>query len=221
MKNLKILILIFSIIFIVLSSFAETVIELPKPRQKSNISLEESLKERRSVREFSEQALTLNEVSQLLWAAQGITEPAGGRTAPSAGALYPLKIYLVAGVVKDLSAGVYRYETFKHQLIKIKEGDRRIPLSEAAIGQPWLKKAAVNFVITAVYEITTRKYGERGIRYVHIETGHIAQNLLLQAVALGLGAVPVGAFYDNEVKKVLDLKENEQPLYIIPVGRKR
>ncbi|MEN2985135.1 MAG: SagB/ThcOx family dehydrogenase [Thermodesulfovibrionaceae bacterium] len=201
--------------------YAETVIDLPKPRQKSSVSLEETLTKRRSVREFSSETLTLQEISQLLWSAQGITEPAGGRTAPSAGALYPLKVYLVAGGVKNLASGVYRYDPFKHQIIKIKDGDLRGLLSEASLWQPWVRNAPVSFVITAVYEITTRKYGERGVRYVHIEVGHVAQNMLLQAVALDLGAVPVGAFYDSEVRKILGVGDKEQPLYIIPVGKKR
>lgn len=219
-KKLKILAFIISLL-LTSQLYAETAIDLPKPRQKSNISLEEALSKRRSIREFSREALTLQEVSQLLWSAQGITNSKNGRTAPSAGALYPIKIYLVVGSVKNLAVGVYRYEPFKHQIVKTKEGDLRESLSEASLWQPWVKNAAVNIVITAVYEITTRKYGERGIRYVHIEVGHVAQNVLLQAVALELGAVPVGAFYDSEVKKILGLKENEQPLYIIPIGKKR
>lgn len=220
LKRTKILSFIISVL-LTCHLYAETAIDLPKPRQKSNISLEEALTKRRSIREFSSEALTLKELSQLLWAAQGVTEPSGGRTAPSAGALYPLRVYLVVGSVKNLTAGVYRYEPMKHQIIKVRDGDLRESLSEAALGQPWVKNAAVNFVIIAVYETTTKKYGERGVRYVHMEAGHVAQNILLQTVALELGAVPVGAFYDSEVKKVLGLKENEQPLYIIPVGKRK
>lgn len=220
LKKVKILAFIISAL-LTCHLYAETVVELPKPIKKGNISLEETLSKRRSVREFSSEVLTLNEVSQLLWSAQGITGQNSGRTAPSAGALYPIKVYLVVGGVRNLNAGIYRYEPFKHQIIKIKDEDLRESLSEAALGQPWVKNAAVNLVITAIYEITTKKYGERGIRYVHIEAGHVAQNVLLQAVAIGLGAVPVGAFYDSEVKKVLGLKENEQPLYMISVGKKR
>jgi len=213
--------IIFLLIFICINLYGKDFIELPSPRYKGTITLEETLKERRSVREFSSHSLSLEEISQLLWAMQGITEPSGGRTAPSAGALYPLEIYLVVGNVKNLPAGVYKYEPFKHRLIKIKDGDKREKLSYAALGQPWVKTAAVDFVIAAVYERTTRKYGKRGIRYVHIEVGHVAQNLLLQATALGIGAVTVGAFYDSEVKKVVGLKNEEQPIYIIPVGKKK
>ncbi|MCS7215202.1 MAG: SagB/ThcOx family dehydrogenase [Thermodesulfovibrio sp.] len=209
------------ILFICFDLYAETLINLPKPRTKGNLSLEETLNKRRSLREYSSEALTLTEVSQLLWSSQGITDEKGRRTAPSAGALYPISVYLVAGNVKNISSGLYKYEPHNHQLIKIKEGDIRDFLSKASLGQPWVRNAPINLVITAVYEITTRKYGERGIRYVHIEVGHAAQNVLLQAVALDLGAVPVGAFNDEDVKKILNLKETEQPLYIIPVGRKK
>ena len=134
-------------------------------------------------------------------------------------ALYPLEIYLLCGNVKNIAAGVYKYNPFKHHILKIKEGDKREEISYASLGQPWVKNASVNFIIAAVYERTTRKYGEKGIRYVHIEVGHAAQNLLLQATALRIGAVPVGAFDENEVRKVIGLKNNEQPLYIISVGR--
>lgn len=200
---------------------ADTLIDLPKPRYSGQVSLEETLQKRRSVREFSKESITLKEVSQILWAAQGITDSNKKRTAPSAGALYPMKVYLLAGNVRELRAGIYLYEPGKHQLIKIIDGDFRDSLCNAALGQPWVKNASLNIVITAVYEITTRKYGDRGIRYVHIEAGHVGQNILLQAESLGLGAVPVGAFHDGEVKRILNLKENEQPLYIIPVGKKR
>lgn len=209
------------LLFFVFDIFAETIISLPKPKQKSHISLEETLSKRRSVREYSSEALTISEVSQLLWAAQGITDGRNGRTAPSAGALYPLFVYLVAGNVKNLGAGIYKYEPYKHQLLKIKDGDTRDSLAKASLGQPWVREAPVSMVITAIYEITTRKYGERGVRYVHIEVGHVAQNILLQATALDLGAVPVGAFNDPEIRKILNLKENENPLYIIPIGKRK
>lgn len=220
-SNKKVYLLVAVLLFISELLWAQTTVELPAAWYKSDISLEESLKKRRSVREFSKDSLSLSQISQLLWATQGITEAWGGRTAPSAGALYPLEIYLVAGNVKNLPAGVYKYEPFKHRLIKVSDGDKRGKLSYAALGQPWVKEAAVNFVIAAVYERTTKKYGERGKKYVHIEVGHAAQNLLLQATALQLGAVPVGAFFDSEVKKLVGLKEDEQPLYIIPVGKKK
>ena len=195
------------------------VINLPEPRYDSDVSIEQSLLNRRSIRSYTGEPLTLQEVSQLLWAAQGITDPRGFRTAPSAGALYPLELYLVVGDVDDLTSGVYRYEPDGHQLARIIDGDKRAELADAALAQPWVKEGAISIVFTAVYERTTIKYGERGIRYVQMEAGHAAQNLCLQATAMGLGVVTVGAFNDEEVTKLLNLPEDEQPLYIIPVGR--
>jgi len=197
-----------------------TTIKLPEPRYDSDVSLEQSLLQRRSIRSYTGQPLTLQEVSQLLWAAQGITDPRGFRTAPSAGALYPLEVYVLVGEVQNLPSGVYWYEPDGHQLVKTMDGDRRAELASAALGQGCVGEGAVAFVFTGVYERTTGKYGDRGIRYVHIEVGHAAQNLCLQATAMGLGAVTIGAFHDEQVTKLLDLPEKEQPLYIIPVGRK-
>ena len=195
-------------------------ISLPEPRYDSNISIEETLLKRRSVRDYSGEALTLQEVSQLLWAAQGITDPKGLRTAPSAGALYPLEVYVVVGSVENLAKGVYKYKPHQHELVKVLEGDQRESLAAAALGQPSVKQGAIDIVITAIYERTTKKYSDRGIRYVHMEAGHAAQNVYLQAVAMNLGMVVVGAFYDDQVKEALNLPENEKPLYIMPVGRK-
>jgi SagB-type dehydrogenase family enzyme len=196
------------------------VIKLPEPQYDSDVSLEQSLLERRSVRDYSGQPLTLQEISQLMWAAQGLTDPRGFRTAPSAGGLYPLELYIVVGDVEDLLPGVYRYQPDGHQLVKTADGDKRAELAQAALEQEWVEEGAVDFVFTAVYERTTGKYGQRGIRYVHMEAGHAAQNLCLQATALGLGAVTIGAFYDKEVSQLLNLPADEEPLYVIPVGRK-
>ncbi|MCS7281202.1 MAG: SagB/ThcOx family dehydrogenase [Desulfobacterota bacterium] len=195
-------------------------IALPEPAKKGSMSLEESIFLRRSVREFSDTALTINELSQLLWASQG-TVKSGRRSVPSAGALYPLEIYAVCGNVKGIEPGIYKYDVKRHGLVRILSGDRRAALASSALGQYWVKNAPVSIVVSAVYERTTRKYGERGIRYVHMEVGHVGQNVLLQAVALNLGAVPVGAFYDEDVKRVLNLPKDEHPLYIIPVGKER
>ena len=197
-----------------------SALTLPEPRLKSEVSVEETLLKRRSVREYAELPLTLEEVSQLLWAAQGITTEWGGRTAPSAGALYPLEVYMVAGNVKKLAPGVYKYKPERHELVKVKDGDVRIELAKAALGQTWVREGAIDIVIAAVYERTTKKYGDRGVRYVHLEVGHAAQNIYLQAAALNLGMVTVGAFYDDRVKDVLNMAGNEVPLYVIPVGRK-
>jgi SagB-type dehydrogenase family enzyme len=198
-----------------------TVIELPEPQYDSDVSIEQSLLGRRSIRSYTGDLLTLPEVAQLLWAAQGVTDPTGFRTAPSAGALYPLELYVVAGDVRDLSPGVYRYEPLEHGLVRTMEGDKRVELADAALGQDFVGEGAIIIVFTAVYERTTGKYGDRGIRYVHMEVGHAAQNLCLQAAAMDLGVVTVGAFYDEEVGQLLDLPGDEQPLYVIPVGRKQ
>jgi len=196
------------------------VIGLPEPRLDSDVSVEEALLKRRSTREYADEPLTIQEVSQLLWAAQGITDPRGFRTAPSAGALYPLEIYIVVGYVEGLTAGVYKYDPHEHELRKVLDGDKRIELAEAALGQSSVKEGGIDLLITAVYERTTRKYGDRGVRYVHMEAGHAAQNVCVQAVAMDLGLVTVGAFRDEEVKEILNLPEIEQPLYIIPMGKK-
>jgi len=195
------------------------MLSLPLPRQDSDFSIEHALRERRSVREFGKSALTPEEVSQLLWAAQGITSRDGLRTAPSAGALYPLELYLVVGMVRGLDPGVYRYAPAGHKLMKIIAGDQRHKLASAAHVQDCVADAAAVLVFTAVERRTTRKYGSRGVRYVHIETGHASQNVFLQATALDLGTVVVGAFEDDAVGKVLQLPEGEVPLYLMPLGR--
>ena len=197
----------------------EAVIKLPEPRYEGEISVEEALLKRRSVRDYTGASLTLQEVSQLLWSAQGITHPRGFRTAPSAGALYPLEVYVVVGEVQNLAQAVYHYKPDEHELVKVMDGDKRAELATAALGQSWVEEGVINIVLTAVYGRTTQKYGDRGIRYVHMEAGHAAQNLCLQAAALELGLVTVGAFHDDQVSEILGLTEDETPLYIIPVGR--
>ena len=198
----------------------ETAISLPEPRHDSDVSIEQSLLKRRSTRSYTGESITLQEVSQLLWAAQGITDSRGFRTAPSAGALYPLEVYVVAGDVENLASGVYKYEPRDHELSLIIDGDKRSELADAALAQSWVEEGALAMVFTAAYGRTTVKYGERGVRYVHMEVGHAAQNLCLQATAMGLGLVTVGAFHDEQVSELLNLPEDEKPLYIIPVGRK-
>jgi SagB-type dehydrogenase family enzyme len=171
------------------------------------------------VRRFSKAPLDLATVGQLLWSAQGITHPHGLRTAPSAGALYPLELYIVAGAVEGLPPAVYRYIPKQHRLIETALTDRRRALAEAAFHQSWLSEAPLVVVFTAIYSRTTRKYGSRGKQYVHMEVGHAAQNLYLQAGAQALGTVVVGAFDDDEVSKLLDLPDNTEPLLLMPVGR--
>jgi SagB-type dehydrogenase family enzyme len=194
-------------------------INLPPPHTDGAVALEQVLLQRRSRRELSSASLTLQEVSQLLWAAQGVTDSKGYRTAPSAGALYPLELFLVTGQVEGLEAGIYRYQPTKHRLLLEKRGDLRKPLASAALSQESIRDNAAVLVFTAVYSRTTGKYGQRGIRYVHIEVGHAAQNLYLQATVLGIGTVMVGAFHDLEVQKALGLREDEQPLALMPLGR--
>lgn len=194
------------------------VIKLPAPVHDSNMSVEKALAGRRSVRQFKDMPLDIAEVSQLLWAAQGITDSKGFRTTPSAGALYPLEVYVAAGSVKGLSPGVYKYKPAGHGLIMVKEGDARASLKDAALGQSVVKDGAIVIILAGVYERTTAKY-PGGEMYVHMEAGHSAQNVYLQAHALGLGAVAVGAFNDDAVEKAVMMSENERPLYMMPIGR--
>ena len=194
------------------------MIDLPKPLYKSKISVEESLKSRRSIRAYRNEPLTITEISQLLWATQGITVGTQKRTAPSAGATYPLEIYVVVGDVKHLEHGLYHYNPRNHTIIKEKEGDLRGDLVDAAMGADMIRKAPISLIVAAIYSRTTDRYGERGIRYVYMEVGHVGQNIHLQAETLGLGTVIIGAFYDNKVKEILGIRE--EPLYIVLVGRK-
>ncbi|HHO47618.1 MAG TPA: SagB/ThcOx family dehydrogenase [Desulfobacteraceae bacterium] len=193
-------------------------IVLPEPQRDGPLSLEQCLARRRSIRHFSRKPIALRQVSQLLWAAQGVTSPSGYRTAPSAGALYPLEMYAVAGMVEDLAAGVYHYRPRDQALVLVHQGDVRPVLAESALGQSAVNYGAVTLAIAAVFERTTGKYDRRGVQYVHLDAGHAAQNICLQATALGLGTVPIGAFHDDRVAKALHLPANEAPLYLLPVG---
>ena len=173
------------------------------------------------MRDFRADSLTITAVGRLLWAAQGVTHPEGLRTAPSAGALYPLEIYLAAGAVEQLEAGLYRYLPGKHALEKIKNADLRKDLCNASLQQSWIAKAPAVVVITAVYQRVTKKYGERGVRYAQIEAGAAAQNIYLEATALGLGTTYVGAFDDDRVGDLLQVPAGEFPLAVMPVGKPR
>ena len=190
-------------------------IKLPKPKEKGLTSIEEALNGRRSVRDYKKGPLSLEQVSQLLWA--GLGRNLYRRTAPSAGATYPLEIYLVSGEVEGLTPGIYHYSFSGHSLEVTKEQDVRNRLSRAALGQEMIEEAPISIVIAADYSRTTGHYGQRGNRYVHMEVGHVGQNVSLQAIALGLGTVMIGAFEDKQVQEVLGIKE--EPLYIIPVGK--
>jgi len=199
---------------------SKNTLELPKPTITGEISLEQLLVQRRSIREYPDAALSLAEVGQLLWAAQGFTHAEGLRTAPSAGALYPLELYVVAGRVEDLVQGVYHYAPGRHQLVKTGDEDVREALARAALSQSCVSEAPAVIVFTADTARTTKKYGDRGRRYVEMEVGYASENVFLQAEALGLATVPVGAFEDEKVAGVLRIPGELQVLLMMPVGRK-
>jgi len=194
-------------------------IPLPAPKMSGTVSVEEAVANRRSVREYATTPLEISEISQLLWAAQGLTDPSGLRTAPSAGALYPLEMYIACGNVTGLSAGVYHYLPQSHALDRVIGRDVREDLYESALRQPSVRDAAAVIIIAADYNRTTRKYGERGIRYVYMEAGHASENIYLQAYTLGIGTVSIGAFDDSGVTSVLRLPKNQTPLYLMPIGK--
>jgi SagB-type dehydrogenase domain len=188
------------------------VIALPSPRTTGGAGLDDVLASRRSIRDFSDRRLTSEEVSQLLWAAQGITAEWGGRTAPSAGALYPIEIYVAT------PDGLLHYLPEGHRVERLGDIDVRASLASSAGDQGALVDAPVVIVISSVIGRTEAKYGGRAERYVYLEAGHICQNILLEATALGLGAVPIGAFSDGEVRDVLGLPPDHTPVYLVPVG---
>jgi SagB-type dehydrogenase family enzyme len=192
-------------------------ITLPPPRHHSEVCLEETLLRLKSLRRYSSRPLTLPQLSQLLWAAQGIKNDAGKRTCPSAGATYPLEVYSVVGDVTDVPAGIYHYQTQNHSLKLVASGDWRQALAGAA-SQQFIALAPASLVIAAVPERTMRRYGQRGVCYIDMEAGHAAQNIGLQAVALGLGTVVAGAFDDDRLASLLKLDKATILLYIIPVG---
>jgi len=199
---------------------------LPAPVTDGETSVESALANRRSHRNFQDRTISMEQLSQMLWAAYGITLPlpnephlrGGLRTTPSAGAMYPLEIYVIVGNVEGLEPGVYRYISDGHKIVRVVDGDIRGELSEAALGQRMVREAPATIFYSAVFERMTARYGERGIRYVYMEIGHSAQNVYLQAEALGLGTCAIGAFIDSEVRRLLQLPEDEQPLYLMPFG---
>lgn len=181
---------------------------------RSAVPLDEVIGRRRSVRTFSTEPLSLEQIGQLCWAAQGITEPASGyRAAPSAGALYPLQLYVV------LPQGVFQYEPRGHRMRRVDPVDRRAALSSAALDQDAVHRAGLDLVITGSAERTRAKYHDRAERYLNLEAGHAAQNVLLEATALGLASVPIGAFDDSAVRRTIGVPAGETPLYIVAVGR--
>lgn len=197
------------------------VIELPKPRYLGK-PLEVALKKRRSVRDYSSQPITKDQLSQLLFAAQGKTGSLHGmplRSAPSAGALYPFELYVIVNNVQDLPRGIYHYSMLNHAVEFIKPGDFRNRITNAGLKQEMLGDAAVTFVLSAIFDRTRHKYGERGFRYLYMEAGHISQNISLQAVSLGLGSVGVGAFLDEKVNELIGVDgHKEAVIYLHAVG---
>jgi len=199
-------------------------IKLSEPDYKGTVPVEETIKQRRSERSFANRSLTKEQLSQMAWCAQGITDAGGHkRAAPSAGATYPLDLYVVVGekTCGDVPAGVYRYLPEEHALMLLLAGDRRKPLAAVALGQDFVAQAPLVMVLTANYPRTTGRYGKRGTRYVYMEVGHVGENVHLQAEALGLGSCMVGAFDDSKVAAVLSLPTEHEPLYIMPVGYPR
>ncbi len=210
-----------------LKILSDSVLQLPNPAFDSEVSVEYALANRRSQRNFTNKALSSREISQILWAAYGVTKPyekpaflrGGLKTAPSAGGRYPLEIYLLAGNIADIPTGLYKYIPAGHQLKKLHSRDVRSELAEAALNQLMLQEAPAGIVYTAIFERNTSKYGDRGReRYVPMDVGHTAQNVYLQATAMGLGTCAVGAFYDDKVAEVLELPDEEEPLMLMPLG---
>lgn len=200
------------------SALPATSAALPAPDRTGGMSVEQALARRRSVRCYGAQPLALAAVAQLLWAAQGTTGAGGRRTAPSAGALYPLELHLVATRVEDLAVGVHRYLPATHALqLSIAQSMASI-LQHAALGQPAVGTAAAVVVITAVEGRSAGKYGARAGRYVAFEAGAASQNLALQGAALGLGAFVIGGFDDAAVARALRLPSGELPVVLMPIG---
>ena len=204
------------------NSAVPTIIQLPKP-DSMGLSVEEALKQRKSIRNFSDKPITLQQLSLILYAAQGITHTKFGhkfRSAPSAGALYPIEVYIVAERIKDITPGLYHYLPEKHQLHLKQHGELLSALSDEALSQQAIAESACSIILTAVPSRTTNKYGRRGHRYIHIEAGHISQNIYLQVTSLKLGSVAIGAFRDVLLKEFLGIKKDneEYPIYIHAVG---
>ncbi len=195
---------------------------LPDVIQTGGMPLTQALHERRSVRSYGREPLSLRDLAQLLWAAQGISEPEQGfRTAPSAGATFPLEVDVLITSISELQDGIYRYRPDQHSLELRVPGDRRRELQSAALGQSSIGNAPAVMVISAVIPRTARRYGQRAERYVHMEAGHAGQNVYLQGTALGIGTVAIGAFQEDQVAAALNLGRSEEPLYILPLGHMR
>lgn len=195
-------------------------IELPSFDPNQPMSLDRTLKQRKSVRDFQQKPISKKQLSYLLWASTGIQRVENGhefRTAPSAGALYPIETYVVVNDVIDLEAGVYHYSIKAHQLEQLKQGEFRQEITAAALGQGMCQTSAVVFVWSAVFERCKWKYGQRAYRYIYLDAGHIAENLALAAVSLNLGSCEIGALYDNQVNAILDIDGTEESVICMAV----
>ena len=193
--------------------------KLPEPRRTGGMSVTQALHDRRSVRTYAETPLTLADAAQLLWSAAGVTSPEGFRTTPSAGATFPLETYLIAGAVDGLAAGVYRYDPAAHAIAPTAAGDVRADLAAACMNQACVATCAAAILFGAVFERTTAKYGDMGRDFVVLEAGHAAQNVSLQAVALGLGAVAIGALDEKRLKSLAAMGDNEKAVYMMVFGK--
>ncbi len=196
----------------------EGIIILPHLEEDSGVTVVEAIEHRRSVRSYSGDPVSLPQLARLLYCAQGLTSPRGFRAAPSAGATYPMTLYVVAEEVEGLEPGIYVFSPDEMSLETLKKGSFLQELSEAALGQPCISEAALAVVMVADCSATTNIYGERGFMYVYMEAGHISQNIYLQATAMDLGTVAVGAFIDDALAGLLELETGLTPLYIMPVG---
>jgi SagB-type dehydrogenase family enzyme len=200
-------------------SKTDTRTKLPPPALDGGMSLNRALLLRRSIRQYNQEPLSLAELSQILWAAQGITKGEKLRTAPSAGATFPLETYVAVGNVTGLAPGIYHYEPRPHELTLLSEGDVRKALSDDCLGQTVIRDGAATVVLAAEFDRTSGRYGQRATMYVHQETGHVGQNVYLMATALGLATVAVGAFDETLVALTLGLPKKQIPLYLFPVGK--
>jgi len=207
-------------------AWAQTEIQLPKPSLTGNTSIETAMTKKKSVRAFFPEGLNQTQISQLLWSANGnlpldAISSATTKVLPSAGALYPLEVFLVTGpdTVGGIPAGTYQYDAANHSLRLLASGDNRSALTQAAFSQTWLARAPAVLVVGAVFARTTAKYGNRGIQYVFMEAGNSNQNIYLQGEALGLKVATVGAFHEAQVSSLLKLPPDVTPLLLMGVGK--
>lgn len=193
-------------------------VALPAPKHDGDVSIEKALMQRRSVRKLAPAPLTLEEIGQLCWAAQGVTDDKGHRTAPSARGLYPLELYVLAGSVQGLAPGLYHYEPARNALTLLAAGDGRADFEHKGVGQAWVATAPAIFVISgAVGKMANLK--ERGLEFMWVEAGLAAQGFFLEASAMKLGSTFVGGFRPQEAHAVLALPDSEAVLAVLPVGR--